>query len=144
VARELRGHSLLPLANGRPGDHPGYAYAEAHSEGISTGSFMIRRGDWKYVYFSWHEPLLFNLKDDPGEKNNLAGKPEHAAVVKELHAILTSLVDPDEVTRRAFAEQERRLAAMVQKLTAPEFRKELESRLGAGQAGALAAKYYRG
>jgi choline-sulfatase len=138
------GRALLPLANGRSGDHPGYAYAEAHSEGISTGSFMIRRDEWKYIYFSWHEPLLFNLKADPGEKDNLAAKPEHAAVLKELHGILTSLVDPDEVTRRAFAEQDRRLAAMVQKLTAQEFRKELTSRLGAGQAGALAAKYYKG
>jgi choline-sulfatase len=144
AVRELRGHSLAPLANGRTGSHPGYAYAESHSEGNSTGSFLIRRGDWKYLYFSWDEPLLFNLKDDPGEKDNLAGKPEHAAVQKELHGILTSLVDPDEVTRRAFAEQERRLALLVQKTTPQDFYKMLERRLGPGQAGALTTKYYKG
>jgi hypothetical protein len=105
---------------------------------------MIRRGDWKYIYFSWHEPLLFNLKEDPAEKNNLAEKPELAAVRTELHGLLTALVDPDEVTRQAFAEQERRLAAMIQKNTPAGFYKQLVSRLGPGQAGALAAKYYPG
>lgn len=135
---KLRGHSLLQTS------HPGYAYSESHSEGNCTGSFMIRKGDWKYIYFSWYDPLLFNLKDDPGELHNLAGAPEFASVRNELHAMLTSLVDPDAVTERAFAEQDRRLKAMIEKNSAEEFYEELENRLGAGQARVLTKKYYRG
>ena len=37
---------------------------------------MIRKGDWKYIYFAGDQPLLFNLKNDPGELRNLAGEPQ--------------------------------------------------------------------
>jgi choline-sulfatase len=139
----LRGHSLLPLARGEGGAHPGFAYAESHSEGNCTGSFLIRKGDWKYIYFTGDDPLLFNLKHDPGEFNNLAGKPAAAAIQKELHAHLTSLVDPDAVTERAFAEQERRLQAMVRSMGRERFYGELVGRLGKAQARALTARHYR-
>ncbi len=141
--RQLRGHSLVPLANGKPGTHPGFAFSESHSEGNCTGSFMIRKAGWKYLYFTGDEPLLFNLQNDPGEFRNLAGKPESAAVQRELHAHLTSLLDPDAVTERAFAEQERRLTKMVSKMTPKEFHDEIVGRLGPAQAGVLTMKYYR-
>ena len=63
----LRGHALGPMARGESSSHPGFAYSESHSEGNCTGSFMIRKGDWKYLYFTGGEALLFNMKDDPGE-----------------------------------------------------------------------------
>jgi choline-sulfatase len=138
--RELRGHSLVPLANGSPGDHPGFAFAESHSEGNCTGSFMIRRGDWKYLYFTGDKPLLFNLKDDPGEFRNLAG--ENKALVKEMHGLLTSLLDPDAVTDRAFAEQQKRLDAMVKSMSRDDFYGELVGRLGSAQARVLTTRYY--
>ena len=131
----LRGHNLLS-----PG-HPGFAYSESHSEGNCTGSFMIRKGDWKYIYFSWYENLLFNLKDDPGEFHNLAGKPEFASIEKELHAILTSLVRPDEITERAFEKQEALLKNRWAEKGPDKFYLEMESRLGKGQARALALKF---
>ena len=140
---ELRGHSLRALAHGSPGNHPGFAFSESHSEGNYTGSFLIRKGDWKYIYFTGDDSLLFNLKDDPGELRNLAAAPEHAAKKRELHAHLTSLLDPDSVTDMAFAEQERRLAGMVKRMSKNEFQEELVGRLGSAQARALTAKYYR-
>ncbi len=140
----LRGQSLIPLARGQAGSHPGFAYCESHSEGNCTGSFAIRKGDWKYIYFTGDEPLLFNLKDDPGEFVNLAGKPATAPVQRELHAHLTSLVDPDKVTDRAFAEQERRLNGLVKKLSRDQMYKQLVGRLGSAQARALTNRLYRG
>jgi choline-sulfatase len=142
--RDLRGRSLLPLMHGTAGDHPGYAYSESHSEGNSTGSFMIRKGDWKYIYFSWHDNLLFNLKSDPGELNNLSGKSEFASVEAELHGILTSQVNPDQISERAFQEQDRILKSMVAKHGPQKLYQELVSRLGKGQARALAIKYRKG
>jgi hypothetical protein len=41
---------------------------------------------------------LFNLKDDPEELNNLASDARYADVQRELHSVLTSLIDPDKVT----------------------------------------------
>lgn len=145
VARppELRGQSLLPLARGAAGAHPGFAFSESHSEGNCTGSFMIRKGDWKYIYFSGDVPLLFNLKDDPGEFRNLAGSKTTAAIQKELHGILTGLLDPDAVSERAFAEQERVLGEMVRRMKPEEFYDELVGRLGKAQARVLTRKYYR-
>jgi len=73
---------------------------------------------------------------------NLAGKPEHAGVRKELHAILRSQIDPDGVTQQAFREQERRLAELVKRQTAKEFYEDMAMRLGEGQAAVLTGRYY--
>lgn len=139
----LRGHSLLPLIRGEKTNHPGYVYAESNSEGNCTGSYMIRKGDWKYIYFSWYgDNLLFNLKDDPGEFNNLAGKPETASIERELHSTLTSLVDPDAITEKAFKKQHDVLMDMVRKESPDRFCQILSGRLGRGQAIAFTKEYY--
>lgn len=96
------------------------------------------------LYFTGDEPLLFNLRSDPGEFRNLAGTPEGAEVRKELHGILTSLLDPDAVTERAFAAQARVLDGMVRRMTPEEFRKALIGRLGSAQAHVLTRQCYRG
>jgi choline-sulfatase len=144
VPRKLRGTSLVSMMQGQPSDHPGYCYGESHSEGNITGSFMIRRGPWKYLHFSWYHDLLFNLEEDPGELRNLASKPEHASVQRELRDILHSLVDPPAVTEQAFQEQERRLQAMVHRSSADEFYQILLKRLGPGQAGTYTNHHFPG
>lgn len=139
----LRGRSLLPLIRGDRAAYPDHVYAESNSEGNCTGSYMIRKGDWKYIYFSWYgQNLLFNLKEDPGEFNNLSGKPEFATVEHELHGILTSLVDPDVITEQAFQKQHDVLMTMVKQDRQDEFFKELSRRLGRGQATAIAKRYF--
>jgi len=137
-----RGTPLQALANGRTDAHPGFTYSESHSESNCTGSFMLRKGDWKYLYFTGDVPLLFNLKDDPGELRNLAGRPETATIQKELHQHLTSLVDPDAVTHRAFEAQKRVLTKMVATMTRDEFCNEISGRLGKAQAWVLTDRYY--
>ena len=142
-AAGIRGHSLLPMFLGSGGRHPDYVFSECHSEGNCTGSFMIRKGDWKYLHFSWYDDLLFNLRDDPKEMHDLSGKPEVAAIERELKSTLYSLIDPEDVTLRAFAKQERMLQEMANRLNEEELFLALKSRLGSGQARLLAAKYKR-
>jgi arylsulfatase A-like enzyme len=132
------------MANGRQGTHPGFAYSETHSDGNYTGGFMIRKGSWKYIYFSGDRPLLFDLKRDPGEFHDLAETPEGKPVLKELHGLLTSLVDPDKVTRQAFEAQARRLEKLVREKAKEEFYEYVEERLGPGQSWALAERLYSG
>jgi choline-sulfatase len=138
----LRGHSLAGLARKEFQTHPGYAFSESHSEGNCTGSFMIRKGDWKYMYFTWYGNLLFHLKSDPGEFQNLSGQPDYKEIEQGLHSILTSLVDPDAVTRRAFDEHDKQLRTMIQQRTARQFYDLLVKRLGPGQAASLTYHHY--
>jgi arylsulfatase A-like enzyme len=53
---------------------------------------MVRKGDFKLiVYPEQNIRLLFDLKNDPDEINNLADKPEYAAKVQELFSELIKL-----------------------------------------------------
>jgi len=137
---KLRGHSLLPLIKGEATSQPEFVFSESHSEGNCTGSFMIRKGDWKYIHFTWYDDLLFNVAKDPGEFNNLIDKPETAEIQAELKKILFSLVNPEEVTLRAFHAQEKILADMSEKMTEDQLFDIFEGRFGTGQGRALAKK----
>lgn len=139
----LRGHSLIPLGHGQSGSHPGFAFSESHSEGNCTGSFLIRKGQWKYVYFTGGDPLLFDLKTDPGEYQNLAAEAKFSDVRLELHAHLLSLVDPDQVTDASFRKQNAVLKQLVAKQSRMEFYKNLLGRLGPMQARAITEQFYR-
>lgn len=140
IPREFRGHSLVPMMEGTPGDHPGYAFCENHSAGTPTGSFMIRRSEWKYVHFTWYEDQLFNLEEDPNELLNRIDDPSAQGIVKELKAILFREVNPEEITRRAFQTQDRRLRDLTEGRSEDEIFSILKSRLGPGLARVLASR----
>ncbi len=137
---KLRGHSLIPMVFDQKGDHPGYAFSECHSEGNATGSYMIRKGDWKYIHFTWYDDMLFNMKDDPGEFNNLIDDPAAQDVRKELEGILNSLVDADAVTLKAFKAQEEKLNSIAKDKSVTDLFELFKGRLGDGLAMALAMK----
>ena len=131
----MRGHSLNPMILGeRLGEHPGYAYAESHSEGNCTGSFMIRKGDWKYIHFTWYDDLLFNIGEDPGEFTNRINDQTVQRTVDELQGILHNLVDSEEITVRGFKKQEAKLQEMSRSLSRNELFDTLKGRLGKGQS----------
>jgi choline-sulfatase len=52
--------------------------------GNPRAKYMIRRGEWKYNYFTHDMAELFNLKEDPDELRNLAALPEFQARVEDL------------------------------------------------------------
>jgi len=135
---ELRGNSLVPLLKNESNDHPGFAFSETHSEGNCTGSFMIRKGDWKYIHFTWYDDLLFNIKEDPNEFNNRINDPEVKDIVDELKKILESLINTEAVTIRAFKVQEGILKKWANQMTEDELFEQFKSRLGIGQARSMA------
>ncbi len=85
----MDGRSLLPAITGGTLDAVPII-SEYHGEGIMRPSFMVRLGDWKYHYCHETAPQLFNLANDPNECTNLASDPQHAAVERKLHDILTN------------------------------------------------------
>ena len=137
---DLRGTSLSPLIAGESDAGPPFVYAENHSEGNTTGSFMIRKGDWKYLHFTWYDDLLFNLSDDPGEFENRIDDPDAASIRDGLRSILHSQVDPEAVTRSAFQAEEQMLREMADSMTEDELFETFRGRLGEGLARSLAAR----
>jgi choline-sulfatase len=138
----LRGHSLAPLMRGRAGGHPGWAYSESHSEGNCTGSFMVRKGDWKYIHFTWYDGLLYNLAEDPGELRNRIADPAARDALRELREILHAEVDPVALTEKAFRLQRERLDGLASTRNEEQMLDLLRGRLGEGQAVALLSAYY--
>ena len=85
--------------------------SEYHDGGSPTGVTMLRTGDWKLVYFAeGHSSLLFNLKDDPNEINNLA--EIQTEICRQLTDRLFSILDPELVNQQAFSDQQK----MIEKL----------------------------
>jgi hypothetical protein len=103
---------------------------------------MIRKDEWKYLYFTGGEPLLFNMKAEMGECVNLAKDKKLADLRKQLHGHLTSLVDPDAVTEAGFRKQEKMLLDRVKSMSAVDFYDDLVGRLGSMQARMLTYRYY--
>ena len=62
-----------PRINLQIGDGP------EHSKAV-----MVRTGDWKYVYRVGEKHELYNLKNDPGELNNVIDDENHGDILQKL------------------------------------------------------------
>jgi choline-sulfatase len=105
----LPGQSLFEVV--RAADTGRTVFSEYHAAGSATATFMIRRDQYKLVYFVGMEPELFDLDADPDETRNLAGDPEYAGVLARLEGELRQICDPEEVDRQARAEQGAKIIA---------------------------------
>ncbi|MHC4718383.1 MAG: sulfatase-like hydrolase/transferase [Planctomycetota bacterium] len=97
----LDGRSLIPAVTGSAAGLGDWVLSEYHDTTCCTGSFMLRRGDWKYVAYPGYAPQLFNLADDPWEVRNLAASSPD--VVADMDAMLREIVDCDAVDAKVKA-----------------------------------------
>jgi choline-sulfatase len=109
VAPSLAGHSLFDLAAGAQAQRE--VFAEYHAAGSTTASFMLRRGDIKYVHHVAHPDQLFDLAGDPDEAHDLIEDARYRSELGEMRRRLYELVDPLEVDARARRDQAARIAA---------------------------------
>lgn len=130
----VRGRSLLDLTQGKE-EEPDrdFVFSEYHAHGMPSGMFMIRWKKYKYVYFTDFKPQLFDLENDPQERNDLN---RHDTVGREVQEVLDacyrrlrSVCSPEEVDRRAKDFQERTRRSLG-----------IASYTQADPAGALAAR----
>ncbi|MGV8327740.1 choline-sulfatase, partial [Pseudomonas aeruginosa] len=66
----LEGRSLLPHL--RDGSGHDEVIGEYTAEGTLSPLMMIRRGDYKFIYSEQDPCLLYDLRNDPQERENLA------------------------------------------------------------------------
>ncbi|MEM0946644.1 MAG: sulfatase-like hydrolase/transferase [Pseudomonadota bacterium] len=110
-ADHLPGTPLQELAR-RPYDPARTVFSEYHDGGSTTGAFMVRWANWKYVHYHGERAQFFDLARDPDEDCDLAAEPEAATVLAEGERRLHAICDPAVVTARAFADQARRVAEL--------------------------------
>lgn len=99
-----------------PADDPNrVVFSEYHGNGVRSGAFMVRQGDWKLIYNMAAPHQLFNLKDDPDELHNVWEEAQDVA--RALEEELRRICDPEAVNRRAH-EKEREQLAVIRQLKA--------------------------
>jgi choline-sulfatase len=103
------GISLMRLAAGERPDRG--VVSEYHGMGSTTGAFMLRHGDYKYVHYVAYPPQLFDVATDPEELRDLAADPTYRGVLEECRARLYAICDPQAVDARAKQRQSELLEA---------------------------------
>ncbi len=84
----LPGHSYANVLRGKPVSWDDTVYFEF--ENVRA----VRTPAWKYIHrFPDGPDELYDLKNDPGEKMNLHGRPEHTAIQKDLARRLKAFFD---------------------------------------------------
>ncbi len=104
---EWVGAPLTSIAANDP-DRP--VFAEYHGHGTRASGYLLRKGDWKLLYYPEAPHQLFNLAEDPEELNNLAEK--HPEKRRELEKDLRAVCDPEAENQRTEAFIQRQLAAI--------------------------------
>ena len=104
------GTSLMPALNGDTSAMPDVAISEFAADGSTGPSRMVKKGNLKLMWLEGQDTLLYDVKADPKELNNLAGQPAYAAIEAELSEILFDGWDPDALRTEIRESQKRRLA----------------------------------
>ncbi|MCI0476203.1 MAG: hypothetical protein L0Y55_08150, partial [Anaerolineales bacterium] len=85
-------------------------FSEYHGHGTRSGLFVIRKGDWKLIYYMAGPHQLFDLARDPQELDNRyeieLGK------AKELEQELRRICDPEAINQRAHQLEREQLASL--------------------------------
>jgi choline-sulfatase len=102
----LDGRSLLPHLRGAGGHDE--VIGEYMAEGTNAPLLMIRRGSFKFIYSQQDPALLFDVKQDPDERQNLASSPEHQTLVAGFMAEIAQRWDLTALHAQVLASQRRR------------------------------------
>jgi len=85
-----------PIKNTKTKVRPDHVVSQFHSNFGNTGSFMIRKGSWKYIAFGptppyHYPPRLFNVDQDPEELSDVVS--DYPDVATNLDQLLRSIID---------------------------------------------------
>lgn len=98
------GMDLLPVVMGEEQPER-YTFSEFHACGATEDIYMIRRGDYKYVYYHHMPVQLFDLSEDPRETRDISRTQKGREIIFELDKLLRSILDPNEIDVECRREQ---------------------------------------
>lgn len=104
----LDGVSLMPALGGEPLPVDRPIFTEYADYGLHTPTRMMRKGSYKLIYADGFDPLLFDMTNDPGEKNNLAGQATMKDVVDSMLTDILAEWDPVQIRQRVLSNQRNR------------------------------------
>ncbi len=102
----IDGRTIVPHLYGHEGHDE--VIGEYFAEGTDTPVFMIRRGNLKAIFSKTDDLKLFDLKNDPLEKDNLALKDAFFGQAAGLRSEILNQYDIDDLTQRVLESQRRR------------------------------------
>lgn len=103
----LEGTDLTALLGAEPKlDRP--IYAEYLAEATPSPLIMIRKGRYKFIWSKDDPFLLYDLENDPDERDNLASDPDHSGTVRAFEALCRGKWDTEPLTRCIIQSQKRR------------------------------------
>jgi len=100
----LPGASLWEIARA-PDDSGRQVFGEYHGVGSPSGGYFLADGFYKYHHYAGYGPELFDVREDPAERRDLAGLPGSAEVLARLDERLRAIVDPERADRQAKDDQ---------------------------------------
>jgi choline-sulfatase len=83
-------------------------FCESHAGGMTTTTFMVRQGEYKYILAPGYPPQLYDLVEDPREWQNLADDPAHADIATRLRDLILAEFDPAQIDSEIEASLARR------------------------------------
>jgi choline-sulfatase len=98
------GQSLIRMAE-QADDPTRPAFSEYHAAGAKTGAFMLRKEQWKLIYYVDMQPQLFDIAADPEELVDLVPAGKHQNVLQDLTQELRAIVDMEAQDLQAKADQ---------------------------------------
>ena len=105
----LDGTSLAGMLAGDNAGRDDVTTIEFLGEGVYAPACILIRDGLKYVYCRNDPPMLFDLRRDPDELDNLAGRPAHAQVEKAMHDEVLARWDYARLEQTILDSQRRRL-----------------------------------
>ena len=99
--RDRAGCSWLPAIQGRRHGYPDTVFAEWHGAGFRSAWYMLVRGGYKYTWYEYARPTLYNLTEDPDEMKDLAAIPAYANLLGDFEERLRAIADPKATAMRA-------------------------------------------
>ena len=109
------GHSLLPLLTNPETTWENQVVSEYTGEGVIVPCRMVRRDQLKFIYTHGYPDLLYDLKLDPQELDNLSGNPEYAEAELSLRTEIFRDWNPETIYDACIQSQQERL--FIQKTT---------------------------
>lgn len=103
----LQAESLWQIAQ-QP-DQERTIFSEIH--GITNSAYMLRRAQYKYVYYVNAPAQLFNLHTDPEERNNLAPLPQFQPIPQDFEVQLRHILDPEATAAQVIVDQQAKVEA---------------------------------